>query len=146
MKEEGFDKDLETRIVFDYYKQEREEFMKLSQERTSLSLQFIVILGALSYAFFQSNSDIFKFGISGAVLILGLLGLLTNISLEREMRMHVARARAARRSLGFLQEFVDIKPESLRSSKGIRQDKLYIAIMILVMLVGLVFALTLIVK
>jgi hypothetical protein len=146
MKEEKLDADSKTRMVFDYYKQEREEFATLSRERTSLSLQFLVILGALSYAFFQSSSVILKSGISGAIVTLGLLGLMTNTSLEREMRMHVARARAARRHLGFLQEFVDTKPESLQSSEGIRQDKLYFAIMILVMLVGLVFALTLMVK
>jgi hypothetical protein len=146
MKEEGSDTSLKTRIVFDYYKQERDEFMELSRERTSLSLQFLVILGALSYAFFQSDSVILKSGISAAIVILGLLGLMTNISLEREMRMHVARAQAARKHLGFLQEFVNTKPEDLQSSKGISQDKLYFAIMILVILVGIVFALTLVVK
>jgi hypothetical protein len=57
----------------------------------------------------------------------------------------VARARAARRGLGFLEEFVEAKPEMLQSSKEIRQDKLYIGFMILVILIGLVFALTLIV-
>jgi len=69
---------------------------------------------------------------------------MTNVSLEREMRMHVARARAARRDLGFLEEYVDAKPESLQSSKAIRQDKLYLGFMILLILVGLVYALSLI--
>jgi hypothetical protein len=69
---------------------------------------------------------------------------MTNISLEREMRMHVGRARAARRYLGFLEEFVEAKPESLQSSRPIRQDKLYVAFMILLILVGLVYALSLI--
>ena len=146
MKEKVLDADLKTRMVFDYYKQEREEFANLSRERTSLSLQFLVVLGALGYAFFQSSSVILKLGISGVIVILGLLGLMTNISLEREMRVHVARARAARKDLGFLEEFADAKPESLQSSKGIRQDKLYFATMFLVMLVGLIFALTVIVK
>jgi len=146
MKAKGLDADVKTRIVFDYYKQEREEFATLSRERTSLSLQFLVVLGALGYAFFQSSSVILKFGVSGVIVILGLLGLITNISLEREMRVHVARARAARKDLGFLEEFAHAKPESLQSSKGIRQDRLYSATMILVMLVGLVFALTVIVK
>jgi hypothetical protein len=131
-------------MVFDYYKLEREEFANLSRERTSLSLQFLVILGALSYAFFQSGSDILKSAISAVIVILGLLGLMTNISLEREMRMHVGRARAARRYLGFLEEFVEAKPESLQSSRPIRQDKLYVAFMILLILVGLVYALSLI--
>jgi len=146
LKERGLDPGLKTRMVFDYYKQEREEFANLSRERTSLSLQFLVVLGALGYAFFQSSSVILKLGISGVIVILGLLGLMTNISLEREMRVHVARARAARKDLGFLEEFADAKPESLQSSKGIRQDKLYFATMFLVMLVGLIFALTVIVK
>jgi len=146
MKGRGIDADLKARMVFDYYKQEREEFATLSRERTSLSLQFLVVLGALGYAFFQLDSDILKMGISGVIVTLGLLGLLTNISLEREMRVHVARARAARKDLGFLEEFTQAKPGSLQSSKGIRQDKLYFASMILVMLVGLVFALTVIVK
>lgn len=146
MKDEGLDVVSRTRMVFDYYKQEREEFANLSRERTSLSLQFLVILGALSYAFHQSSSIVLKSGISGAIVVLGLLGLMTSMSLEREMRMHVARARAARKGLGFLEEFVDAKPESLQPSKEIRQDKLYLGFMILVILVGLIFALTLIVK
>ena len=146
MKEEGLDAGSRTRIVFDYYKHEREEFSNLSRERTSLSLQFLVILGALSYAFFQSGSVVLKIGLSVAIVTLGLLGLLTNTSLEREMRVHVARARAARNHIGFLKEFVDSKPEMSQSTKGIRQDKLYLAIMIVVMLVGIVFGLTLIVR
>ena len=146
MKESRLDAEAKLRMIFDFYKQEREEFANLSRERTSLSLQFLVILGALSYAFFQSGSDILKSGISGVIVILGLLGLMTNVSLEKEMRMHVARARAARRALGFLEEFVDAKPESLPSSRAIRQDKLYVGFMILLVLVGLVYALSLLVE
>ena len=137
---------MKARMIFDYYKQEREEFANLSRERTSLSLQFLVILGALSYAFFQSGSAILKSGISGVIVVLGVLGLMTNVSLEKEMRMHVARARAARRSLGILEEFVAARPDSLASSKAIRQDKLYFGFMILLTLVGLVYALSLLVE
>ena len=144
MKEKGPDGDAKLRMIFDYYKQEREEFATLSRERTSLSLQFLVILGALSYAFFQSDSDILRLGISGVIVSLGLLGLITNVSLEREMRMHVTRARAARKELGFLEEFVNAKAESLQSSNVIRQDKLYFGFMILVIFVGLAYALALI--
>jgi hypothetical protein len=146
MKHKGLDANVKLRMVFDFYKQEREEFASLSRERTSLSLQFLVILGALSYAFFQSGSIILKAGISGVIVILGLLGLMTSVSLEREMRMHVARARAARRDLGFLEEFVDAKPDSPQSGKAFRQDKLYLGFMILLILVGLVYALSLVVE
>jgi hypothetical protein len=144
MREQSLDAHTKAQMIFDYYKQEREEFANLSRERTSLSLQLLVILGALSYAFFQSSSIVLKSGISAVVLILGLIGLFTNVSLEKEMRLHVARARAARKGLRFLEEFVDVKPKNLEPSKAIRQDKLYIAFMILVMLMGLVLALTLI--
>jgi hypothetical protein len=144
MKDPTLAAEAKARMIFDYYRQEREEFSNLSRERTSLSLQLLVILGALSYAFFQSGSVVLKSGISAAVVILGLIGFLANLSLEREMGMHVVRARAARTRLDFLQEFVDAKPGSFESSKAVRQDKLYLAFMILVMIVGLVLALTVI--
>ncbi len=146
MKEKTVDPDARVKMTFDYYKQEREEFANLSRERTSLSLQLLVILGALSYAFFQAGSIVVKWGISGVVVTLGLIGLVTNMSLESEMRIHVARARAARKSITFLREFVDAKPRDHQSSKGIRQDKLYIALMVVIMLVGLSYALTIILK
>ena len=146
MEEATMDADARAKMTFDYYKQEREEFANLSRERTSLSLQLLVILSALSYAFFQAGSIVVKSGISGVVVMLGLIGLVTNMSLESEMRIHVARARAARKSISFLQDFVDAKPGDHQGSKGIRQDKLYIALMVVITLVGLLYALTIILK
>jgi hypothetical protein len=146
MKERTAESDAKTKMTFDFYKQEREEFANLSRERTALSLQLLVILGALSYAFFQAGSTVVKWGISGVVVILGLIGFITNISLESEMRIHVARARAARGSIDFLLEFVEAKPKDQKTSTVIRQDKLYMALMIVIMLVGLSYIFTLILK
>jgi hypothetical protein len=144
MNEPTVTPDAKARMVFDFYKQEREEFANLSRERTSLSLQLLVILGALTYAFFRIDSVVVRAGISALVVFLGLIGLFTNVSLEREMRVHVARARAARGSLGFLQAFVDTKVQDSQASNPIRQDRLYIALMIVLVLAGVFFALTLV--
>ncbi len=67
------DAGLKAQMVFDYYKQQREEFMNLSRERSLLSLQFLVILGALGAAFFQASSVAVKLGIAVVMVILGLL-------------------------------------------------------------------------
>ncbi len=138
--------DLKAQMTFDYYKQQREEFMNLARERTLLSLQFLIILGALSAAFFQASSVALKLGITGVMVILGGIGLVINISVEREMRMHVARARAARKSLGFLEEYANVRPGGGSTARGIRQNKLYNATMALIMVVGVIFALTLVAK
>lgn len=144
MQEKATEPDLKTQLVFDYYKQQREEFMNLSRERSSLSLQFLVLLGALSLVFNQSTSDILKLGVAAVLVVLGSLGLVINLSIERELRLHVLRARAARKSLRFLEEFVTAPPGEPSTGYGIRQDKLYSAFMILIAIVGVAFALTII--
>jgi hypothetical protein len=136
------DPDLEAQLVFDYYKQQREEFMNLSRERSSLSLQFLVILGALSLVFNQATSDLLRGGVGAVLLVLGSLGLIINISIERELRMHVVRARAARNSLGLFEEFAAAQATEPSARHGVRQDKLYFAFMILIVTVGMVFVLT----
>ena len=146
MKKKSTDPDLQTQLVFDYYKQQREEFMNLARERSSLSLQILVILGALSLVFNQSASDPLKLGVAAVLVVLGSLGLVINLSIERELNMYVVRARAARRSLGFLEEFAAAPPIEPSTRHGIRQDKFYFAFMGLIVIVGIVFALTVILK
>jgi hypothetical protein len=141
MKEKPNDSDVKTQLVFDYYKQQREEFMSLLRERSSLSLQFLVLLGALSLVFNQASSDLLRLGIAAVLLLLGSLGLVINLSMERELKMHVVRARAARKSLEFLERFADAQPADHPSSRTIRQDKIYLAFMVLIIIVGIVFAL-----
>ncbi len=99
MKEKPNDSDVKTQLVFDYYKQQREEFMNLTRERSALSLQFLVLLGALSLVFNQASSNLLKLGIAAVLLLLGSSGLVINLSMERELQMHAVRARAARNPL-----------------------------------------------
>jgi hypothetical protein len=56
--------------------------------------------------------------------------------------MHVARARAARRSLGLFEEFAAPQTAKPSARYGFRQDKLYFAFMILIVIVGIVFIAT----
>jgi hypothetical protein len=146
MKEKPIDPDLKTQLVFDYYKQQREEFMSLSRERSSLSLQFLVLLGALSLVFNQATSDLLKLGVAAVLLLLGSLGLVINLSMERELQMYVVRARAARKSLGFIEHFAGAQPADYPSRRAIRQDKMYLAFMLLIIIVGIVFALLVLLK
>ena len=146
MKETPTDPDIRAQLVFDYYKQQREEFMSLSRERSALSLQFIVLLGALSLVFNQAASDALKLGVAAVLVFLGWLGLAINLSIERELQMHVVRARAARKSLGFIEPFATARPSDHPSRRAIRQDKMYLAFMILIMIVGVIFALIVLLK
>ena len=141
MRNKPLDADLIAQLTFDYYKQQREEFMSLSKERSSLSLQFLVLLGALSLVFNQASSEILKLGVAAVLLFLGSLGLVINVSIERELQMYVVRARAARKSLRFIEEFAAAQPLDYPSRRAIRQDKMYLAFMLLIIVVGLVFAL-----
>ena len=141
MKEKPNDSDVKTQLVFDYYKQQREEFMSLSRERSSLSLQFLVLLGALSLVFNQASSNLLRLGIAAVLMLLGSLGLVINLSMEREIQLHVVRARAARESLAFIEQFTDAQPADHPSRRTIRQDKMYLAFMLLIIIVGIVFAL-----
>jgi hypothetical protein len=142
VKDTSTDPNLKNQMVFDYYKQQRDEFMNLSRERASLSLQFLVILGALSLVFNQARSDILKLGVAAVLVLLGSLGLLINRSIERELQMHVARARAARKSLGFLEQFATEQASPPLAHRGIRQDRIYSSFMILILIVGVIYALT----
>lgn len=147
MKSKPTTSELEVELTYEYYKQQREEFMNLSRERASLALQFLVILGVLGAAFLQANNDILKLGIAGVMVLLGILGFIILLGIERTMRLHVARARVARKSLGFLEKYANIKDEELPKVRGVRRDSFsFGSIFILIMVVGILFALTVILK
>lgn len=94
-----------VQITFEYYKQQREEANQLARERASLSLQLLVIAGALSTVLLQLQLSLLKFGLSIAIVVLGVIGLVLVRNYERSIMTHMNRARAARQSIGFLEEF-----------------------------------------
>lgn len=131
---------LKAQITFEYYKQQREEFISLRDQRASLSLQFLIILGALVAAFFQTNVEMLKLIISALIVILGIIGLFLLYNMEISMNSYVARARAARKSLHFLEKFAS-------SAKNFGNPSLvYGAIYLIVIIVGIIFALTVLLK
>jgi hypothetical protein len=139
--------DFEIEIIYDYYKQQREEFMNLARERSSLTLQYLVLLGALGAAFLQATSNVLKIGISGVIVILGIIGYTILHGIERTMRLHVARAREARKAIGFLEQYANINESELPKVRGVRKDGFYFgSVYILIVVIGVVFALTVIFK
>lgn len=104
------DKQVTMQITYDYYKQQREEMSRLANERSSLTIQLLIIAGALAAIFFQAQGTLSKpllllIGIS--VVAIGALGYILNIQIEKSSRSHMLRARAARRALGFLEQFAE---------------------------------------
>jgi hypothetical protein len=137
-KHDSFD-ETKARIIFEYYKQQREEMMSQGRERLSLTLQLLILLGALAAVFLQTNVNSLKLGISAIVVILGVVGLTLYVNIDVGMRAHVERARAARKSLEFLEEFASV-------GKFGKTRPYYISIYGLIILVGIVFALSVLLK
>ncbi len=139
--------DFEIETTYDYYKQQRDEFMNLARERSSLTLQYLVLLGALGAAFLQATSDMLKLGISGVIVVLGIIGYTILHGIEKTMRLHVARARAARKAIGFLEQYANINESELPKVRGVRKDSFYFgSVYILIIVIGVIFALTVIFK
>jgi hypothetical protein len=128
--------ELRYQIVFDYYKQQREEYAHLLQERSSVTIQILFILGALVAVFLQSSSSIIKLFISFIIVLLGIVGLLLFLSINKSATAHVRVARAARKSLGFLEEF------SLPQDSYGRPYVYYALIYVLIIITGILFMVT----
>jgi len=139
--------DLEIQITYDYYKQQRDEFINLSRERISITLQFLVLLGALGAAFLQTNFEGLKFGISLLIVLLGVLGFYILKGTQKTMRLHVLRARAARKAVGFLEQFSNVAESEISKIRGARNDTFYYdLIYLLIIMTGLIFGLTVFLK
>jgi hypothetical protein len=144
----------ETKIkmAFEYYKQQREEMMELGRESMSVAFQVLALMVTFGFGFWQiSTADLrtlglseetrlyFKIGISVAIMVVGVMGLILNVNIERLRVLHMTRARAARKAIGFLEEFANV---------GKRTGKTYVfyyfACAMVVVAGGLLLALTLV--
>ena len=131
------------RMAFDYYKQQRDEMMELGRESMSVSFQVLALMATFVFGFWQiSTTDLqklgisvetrfyFKIGLSVMIMVVGLIGWILNINIERLRTLHMARARSARKAIGFLEEF---------ANAGIRTGKthiFYYFVCIMVVLAG----------
>ncbi len=111
---------LKIKMAFDYYKQQRDEMMELGRESMSVSFQILALMATFAFGFWQiSSADLqtlsisaetrhyFKIGISVAIMVVGLIGWILNINIERLRVLHITRSRAARKAIGFLEEFAN---------------------------------------
>jgi len=107
-----------TKLIFEYYKQQRDEMMELGRESMSISFQILALMVTFAFGFWQISTAssqqlgitaetkfFFKFGISAAIIVVGLIGWILNINIEGLRKLHMARARAARKAIGFLEEY-----------------------------------------
>jgi hypothetical protein len=108
-----------TNLVFQFYKQQRDEMMELGRQSMSITFQVLALMATLALGFWQISSTdwqqlgistetkfLFKLGISAAIMVAGCIGLVLNINIEGLRVLHIERARAARRAIGFLEEFI----------------------------------------
>jgi DMSO/TMAO reductase YedYZ heme-binding membrane subunit len=90
----------------------------------------LALMATFAFGFWQISSTnsqqlgisaetkfLFRLGISAAIMVVGCIGLVLNINIEGLRVLHMERARAARRAIGFLEEFINV---SKRTGKPTR--------------------------
>ena len=124
-------------IVFRYYEDQWEQVRHHENIRSSMTLQILIVVAALIATYLQSNGVFLKCGVSVGIIALGILGLALFIDVRAVTQTHVKRARAARKSLGFLEEFA--------SFRGFRKLHVYYSLLyVLIMLIGVILLLSVI--
>jgi hypothetical protein len=117
-------------LLFEYYKQQREEMMHLTQERQNVSFQLLVIVGGLSVGYFQVQS-LFVRVLFGVILVaVGLIGWRLQVNIEKARVRHLVRAREARKHLPYIEAAA-----TSHDSYG-RRDIWYDALVLLIVLLG----------
>jgi hypothetical protein len=122
--------DVKAQLLFEYYKQQREEMMHLTQERQNVSFQLLVIVGGLSVGYFQVQSLSVRVLFGVILIAVGLIGFMLHINIEKARYRHLERAREARRHLPYIEEVAH------SSSKYGRRDLWYGALVLLIVLLG----------
>lgn len=97
--------EFELQIIFEYYKEQKQEIQELGRERLSLALQYLAIIASLVILYIQDNVPSFILvGISVTICLLGIVGLWLNVNIERTRKSHFERTRAARKKIEFLED------------------------------------------
>lgn len=93
-------------IVFKYYEDQWTHVRHHETQRSSLTLQLLVLTAALGATFLQTQALLFRMALAVLMILLGILGFLIVIRTEKAVQQHMKRARAARKSLEFLEKFL----------------------------------------
>jgi hypothetical protein len=122
--------DKKAQMLFEYYKQQREEMMHLTQERQNVSFQLLVIVGGLSLGYFQVQS-IFGRILFGVIMIaVGVIGWRLQANIETARYRHLQRARRARQYLPCIDEVAKLYDSYSR------RDVWYDALVLMIVLLG----------
>lgn len=151
---QGLD-EVRTKLAYEYYKQQREEMMELGRESMSISFQILVLMATFAFGFWQISTTTpqqlgvsaetkfyFEIGVSGVIMMVGLIGWVLNINIEKLRALHKARARAARKAIGFLEEFANAGKRTDKMVAKIYVYYYFVCIMVIVA-GGLLLTLTL---
>jgi hypothetical protein len=95
-------------ISFSYFQEQWTQVRHHESLRSALTLQVLVSLGAIVAGYMPSNgTDRFAFRLMLSVLavLVGIGGFIAVLKIEQAARIHIRRARAARKALGFLEPF-----------------------------------------
>ena len=107
--------DTEKQLKFAYYQDQWTHIRHHEQQRSSLTLQLLVISVSLGGAYFAAQHVAPTFArevqVAAAlsILLLSVLGVAVVLRTTSAIKTHVSRARAARESLKFLEEFAQLE-------------------------------------
>ena len=95
-------------LIYRYYEDQWLHVRHHEQQRSTITLQLLILGTTLAGAYFASEKMLPEFSkqiriISSATIsVLAVLGLLLSIKTTKAIQTHIIRARKARESLGFL--------------------------------------------
>jgi hypothetical protein len=98
-------------LIYRYYEDQWLHVRHHDQQRSTITLQLLILGTTLAGAYFASEKMLPEFSkqiriISSATIsVLAVLGLLLSIKTTKAIQTHIIRARKARESLGFLEQF-----------------------------------------
>jgi len=96
--------DLEKDILFRYYEDQWKHVRHHEVLRSNLTLQVVISAGALVVAYTGADiNNTLKGVISIIIIALGLIGVIATRTIKKTNDNHIHRARAARKSLQFLE-------------------------------------------
>lgn len=98
-------KEYEVQIIYDYYKQQREELALLAKESSSVTLQLLVLSGGLTAVFFQTQLDFARVAIALGIIAIGVVSYTLNFNVDKSAKAYMQRARLARKHVKILEKF-----------------------------------------
>ena len=98
-------------LIFRYYEDQWIHIRHHEQQRSTITLQLLILGTTLAGAYFASEKMLPEFSkqiriiASTTISVLAFLGLFLSIKTTKAVQTHIIRARKARESLGFLEQF-----------------------------------------